>query len=586
MKVLTWLWQQEPNLHNYDAEKVNVWAAMVSRHLTLPHTIACVTDTPEGIDPSIEIIPLPEDFADIKLSNWKESKGWPQCYRRLSMFAPDAEQRFGTDRIISMDLDVVICGNLDGLFTHNHPFKIYKGTSDSRPYNGSLMDIRVGTRPQLYEQFSFTRAVEARRRYLGSDQAWIAYALGWIEPTWGKDDGVHFFQPGFAKKYLHEDSINPLPQGICLLAFPGFVKPWHLLSSDWIREHWRIDAPFDKPAVPHKMLAKPRQSTQQTTPQPPSNTFKPGKSGRYATPTPATVEFPEAGLWAYNGRTDWGKTFKKAAKSLGIVCNLFTRAEEVPDGAKAFVRLDQYKDEREKTKEMVEALHERGVTTLPTLRESRWYDDKVAQLYALRQWLPETWVIRDKTEGVEMVHTFPYPLVSKASEGASSANVRLVEDVQQALTELDYIDETERTLSYGRRQKGYVYFQRLIPAQSCDYRVNIIGDKFFGLIRDVPPGDFRASGGGLIKPFTMQTEREHAAVDFVQKIAKQLGTRWMCFDVVFQDGRPYVLEMSSSWALHTQPQYYLFGPDRIALANNAGNFAACVEAVSVLAGLQ
>src|SRR3546814_18283214 len=82
---------------------------MVSRNLSMPHRIACVTDMPEGIDRSVEIITPPGEFLDISNPRW--SNGRPQCYRRLSMFRRDAGAIFG-ERFVSMDLDVVVGGPL------------------------------------------------------------------------------------------------------------------------------------------------------------------------------------------------------------------------------------------------------------------------------------------------------------------------------------------------------------------------------------------------------------------------------------------------------------------------------------------
>src|SRR5690242_3543774 len=64
--VLTWLWHQQRG-PSYSAAHVNIWADMVRRNLSMPHRIACVTDHPEGIDPSVEIIAPPRDFEDVRI---------------------------------------------------------------------------------------------------------------------------------------------------------------------------------------------------------------------------------------------------------------------------------------------------------------------------------------------------------------------------------------------------------------------------------------------------------------------------------------------------------------------------------------
>src|SRR5690606_23363755 len=103
MKILTWFWRQNPPRGGYTADTVNRWAEGISRCLTIPHKLAVVTDTPEGIDPAIETIPLPTEFLQVKNARWAERAGLPQCYRRLFLFSPEAGEYFGDDDLVSMD---------------------------------------------------------------------------------------------------------------------------------------------------------------------------------------------------------------------------------------------------------------------------------------------------------------------------------------------------------------------------------------------------------------------------------------------------------------------------------------------------
>lgn len=152
LKVMSWLWSQPNGRAKYTAEHVNIWAAMVRRHLTIPHTISIVTDMPDGIDSNIEIIEPPTDFLNIETPSWNGDK--PNCFRRLSLYSPDAEKIFGAKRFVSMDLDCVICQNIDELFDRNDDIVLYKGTSFERPYNGSMVLMTAGARTKVYNDFS------------------------------------------------------------------------------------------------------------------------------------------------------------------------------------------------------------------------------------------------------------------------------------------------------------------------------------------------------------------------------------------------------------------------------------------------
>src|SRR3546814_15514228 len=123
---------------------------MVRRNLSMPHRIACVTDMPEGIDRSVEIITPPGEFLDISNPRW--SNGRPQCYRRLSLFRRDAGEIFG-ERFVSMDLDVVVGGQLDPLFDRPEDLLLFTGTLRGRPYIASMLMLLPGCLPDFYEHF-------------------------------------------------------------------------------------------------------------------------------------------------------------------------------------------------------------------------------------------------------------------------------------------------------------------------------------------------------------------------------------------------------------------------------------------------
>jgi hypothetical protein len=202
-----------------------IWADMVRRNLTLPHRLAVVTDVP-GDYGDLTVIPPPRDFEDVRIPTWDDEK--PQCLRRLAMFAPGAGERFG-ERFVSMDMDCVISGSLDPLFDRPEDFVMYRGTAAARPYNGSMVMMTAGARPQVYTQFTPEAAVEAGRRFVGSDQAWISHVLGPGEATWGPEHGVQWW----GSRY---NDGSPT-----VTFFPGTPKPWQVMRDDLVRRHYHRD---------------------------------------------------------------------------------------------------------------------------------------------------------------------------------------------------------------------------------------------------------------------------------------------------------------------------------------------------------
>ena len=222
--VVLWLWGNA-----YTCEHANTMARMVERHLHVPHRIVCATDRTSGID--VETIPIWPDIArpipPKRLS----------CYRRLKAFASDAHEWLG-ERILSLDLDGVITGDLTPIVDTPEDFKIWRDPLRQKkgarrvPYNGGMWICSAGARRELWEEFDPQSSPQASARtgWLGSDQGWISTRLGPDEPTWGRADGVY--------SYKYHVRPKALPHDARVVWFHGDPKPWKV-DHPWIKEHYR-----------------------------------------------------------------------------------------------------------------------------------------------------------------------------------------------------------------------------------------------------------------------------------------------------------------------------------------------------------
>lgn len=91
----------------YEAEYVNRLYRMVSRHLTLPFKMVCLTDDSTGIYPEISCYPIPE----LNLPPNLPERGW----KKLTTFKPDLYGLKGT--ALFLDIDIVIVDNIDCFFS-------------------------------------------------------------------------------------------------------------------------------------------------------------------------------------------------------------------------------------------------------------------------------------------------------------------------------------------------------------------------------------------------------------------------------------------------------------------------------------
>lgn len=163
----------------------------------------------------------------------------PGCFCRLRMFDPEWQEKQGIengDRIVCIDLDVVVTGDLEPLFDREDPFLILQGANASNPcpYNGSIWSLIAGYRPDVWVDFSLDAAKAVAHDRFPDDQAWLAdripTATGWRV---GSESGIYAFKkPGWPKG-------DELPKDARLVAFPGWRDPQHFKHLPWIKEHWR-----------------------------------------------------------------------------------------------------------------------------------------------------------------------------------------------------------------------------------------------------------------------------------------------------------------------------------------------------------
>lgn len=225
---------------HFNAMHVNVLAAMVRRHYQKPHNFVCVTDDFTGIDKRyVRRVSLWPEYAHLK-NPFGSARG-PSCYRRLKLFARDAHELFG-ERIIALDLDMVITGDLAPLFDRPEDFIIWGDSHPRTFYNGSFWSLRTGALPEIWEDFDPDRspALAKEAGHFGSDQAWISYKLGPGRPTFGMDDGIYSYRVHVSPGNAY-GGAGELPKNARMVVFHGKIDPWsgEAQVHDWVRKHWR-----------------------------------------------------------------------------------------------------------------------------------------------------------------------------------------------------------------------------------------------------------------------------------------------------------------------------------------------------------
>lgn len=224
LTVITYLWGDK-----YSPDDARKLEAGLRRGMKEPYRFAVVTDNVDRA-PDLPMWEIPQE--DIPLTKMQG------CFARLRLFDPEWLAGHGIaegERVVSLDLDNVITGDLYPLFYRPEPFMILTGANATNPcpYNGSVWMVRAGYRPDVWSDFTLEAADKVRHAAFADDQSWFAHKLtgvtGW--PA-GSGSGIYGFQkPGWPKG-------EALPKDARIVAFFGWRSPEKFKHLDWVRQYW------------------------------------------------------------------------------------------------------------------------------------------------------------------------------------------------------------------------------------------------------------------------------------------------------------------------------------------------------------
>jgi len=236
--VVTFLWDdpERDKTHSYKfgPEHVVILRNMVRRHLTIPHEFVCVSDKSHPLlkDEKIRRVPL-----DI-------STHVPNTvFARLFMRHPNIACHLGK-RILSLDLDCIICGNMDDIVGRTEDNVLWHNPNYGLPrrafYQTSIQLFSAGARSELWSDFSpeWTPKWANRRRFGGAEQAWVSERLDWDEAYWDGSHGVYGAGRGEGK-----GPRKVLPENAKIVFFPGGNRAPHLPETQaeypWCKEFYK-----------------------------------------------------------------------------------------------------------------------------------------------------------------------------------------------------------------------------------------------------------------------------------------------------------------------------------------------------------
>lgn len=233
LTVCTYFWRDPAFANAYTADDVRLLQRMVARNITVPHEFAVITDRPALFAEDADIRAVSIDWTTHVQGT---------CFVRLMNFHPAGASLLG-ERILQLDLDTVITGNLDAIASRPEPTVLWRNPTRlpwENPvktgrsfYNTSVVLHRCGTLSKVWLGF------DPRNPTVRDDQWWISKVLGPDMPYFdGEHDGVY----RLARTDTPGSGIDgELPAHARIVTFPGSNgkpdRPEVMDANPWILEH-------------------------------------------------------------------------------------------------------------------------------------------------------------------------------------------------------------------------------------------------------------------------------------------------------------------------------------------------------------
>ncbi len=212
----------------YGGRHVQALRRMLIRTQSEPFRLFCVTDRPAAeLEPGACCIPLPSEVAILP-------SFYPKLWAYSDAFAKALYGAGWSGRVLLLDLDVIIVGDLSPLFSRSESFIIWD-QANGELYNTSAVMMQPAVRARVWNEFDLheARAREAQmktksQRFI-ADQGWLASVLGQGQPTFSECDGLLQYRPS-----KHKD--EPQPGGLAYFMCGPYDPATE--QSAWIREAW------------------------------------------------------------------------------------------------------------------------------------------------------------------------------------------------------------------------------------------------------------------------------------------------------------------------------------------------------------
>jgi hypothetical protein len=220
----------------YGSFYVNSLYNMIARNTSGPFQLVCFTDDVEGVRPEVDCRPLPDlpgvpEF--FKMLPWRKISLWQRS------LGADLDGRSA----LVLDLDIVITGPLDALFSYEPGQYVVIENWTKRGKNignTSVFRFDIGRYPQIYDQFVenyddiYNNKFSIEQEYISD----VVHRLG-EQRFWPKTWIRSFKQELIPIWPLRLFMPVPLPPDARIIVFHGKPDPDEAMLGEWPDSPWR-----------------------------------------------------------------------------------------------------------------------------------------------------------------------------------------------------------------------------------------------------------------------------------------------------------------------------------------------------------
>lgn len=254
-------------------------------------------------------------------------------------------------------------------------------------------------------------------------------------------------------------------------------------------------------------------------------------------------------LYVLDTRDVWHGPLIEAARARGWSARRIFRGAEVDGEGFGFIRTHADPAELARNRDEDDPAMRSRLTMFQDRAQVEVYENETEQWRRWGRWMPETWLVRsiEELESLDL----PFPLVSKANEGASSVNVRILDDRDALMRHAAEVFGPGIPVKCcaGRAmvtQRDYLLLQRFIPHR-VTWRVNIVGAQLAIFMRYCYRDRPVAQTGNVEPVKTLDSETE-SLLAYASDLFDALGTKWCAVDILRDgDGSWKLLETSLAW---------------------------------------